>query len=101
MKKIKPVVLKDAKRLSSGEMKGIRGGYDPGMDFPSSCIVSCPDGFGGGSADLTCPAQTYCDVYSGVSSDGTPFYGAGCYTQYGVHYRDLGEKLFELAELFK
>ena len=101
MKKIRPVVLKDAKRLSSGEMKGIRGGYDPGKDFPSSCIVSCPDGFGGGSVELKCPNDSYCDVYSGVYSDGTPFYGAGCYTQYGVHYRELGEKFCELAELFK
>lgn len=42
MKKIKPVVLKDATKLTNSEMKSIRGGYEP--VYSATCSTACPDG---------------------------------------------------------
>ncbi len=100
MKKIKPVVLKDATKLTNSQMKQIRGGYDPGNNRSSSCIIPCPVGFGGGSVEPECLGTSYCDIYSGVNSDGTPFYGAACYTP-GNSNPTHEIKLCELAESMK
>ena len=81
MKKIKPVVLKDATKLTNSEMKKIRGGYDPGNDHSAACTVQCPAEFGGSSVTAQCRPSLYCDIQSGINSKGIPFYGAGCYYQ--------------------
>ena len=75
MKKIKPIVLKDATMLTNAEMKSIRGGYEP--ERSSTCSMLCPVEYGGSSITVSCFDSNYCDVYSGVG-----FYGVGCYSYY-------------------
>ena len=99
MKRIKPVVLKNTTKLTNSQMKEIRGGYDPGNNLSSSCIIPCPAGFGGGSVEPKCDVFSYCDIYSGVNLDGTPFYGAACYTPNSS--RVYGIELCEVAESLK
>ena len=102
MKRIKPVVLKNTTRLTNSQMKQIRGGYDPGNNRPSSCIIPCPDGFGGGSVELDCKEYGgYCDVYSGVNSYGIPYYGVACFAEEGELNNGTPINRCELTELFK
>lgn len=65
MKKIKPVVLKDATKLTNSEMKKIRGGLDP--EYPATCSAVCHNSTGAilGSFEHTC-TEGYCDIVSGA-----------------------------------
>lgn len=91
MKQIKKIVLKSATELTTCEMKKLRGGYGLGPDHSAACTVQCPAEFGGSSVEHSCPPGYYCDVYSGVYSDGTPYYGAGCYSQNGYMTGEVKE----------
>ena len=62
MKKIKPVVLKDATTLTNSEMKSIRGGYEP--ERSSTCSMECPVEYGGSSITVSCFDYNYCDFRS-------------------------------------
>lgn len=99
MKQIKKIVLRDATKLTNSQMKEIRGGYAPGNDHSAVCTVQCPAEFGGSSVEQPCRPGYYCDVYSGVYSDGTPYYGAGCYSQNGYMTGEVN--LCKLTESLK
>ena len=63
MKQIKPVVLKDATKLTNSEMKQIRGGYEP--ERSSTCSMLCPVEYGGSSITVSClNSDNYCDFRS-------------------------------------
>lgn len=86
MKKIKPVVLKDATKLTNSEMKKIRGGVtgESPIELSSVCSASCPDGYATSTVSQDCTdLGRYCDVVSGAN-----FFGVGCYTSDGKtdHY---------------
>ena len=103
MKKIKKIVLRSATKLTNSEMKKLRGGYAPGNNRPSSCIIPCPDGFGGGSVELDCSKSGggYCDIYSGVNSYGIPYYGVACFAEEGMLTDRNVKELCQIPELFK
>ena len=65
MKKIKPVVLKDATKLTSSEMKKIRGGIEP--EYSQTCSAVCYTSTGAmlGSFEHECK-EGYCDIVSGA-----------------------------------
>ena len=86
MKRIKPVVLKDATKLTNSEMKSIRGGYEP--ERSSTCSMLCPVEYGGSSITLECPPSEYCDFMTNA-------WGLACYTQSGEHYHNGKEELCE------
>ena len=63
MKRIKPVVLKDATKLTNSQMKEIRGGYEP--ERSSTCSMLCPVEYGGSSITVSCSdPKNYCDSRS-------------------------------------
>ncbi len=101
MKRIKKIVLRNANELTNCQMKQIRGGYDQGNDHSSVCTVQCPAEFGGSSVTYDCSNIGYCDIRSGVSHDGIPFYGAGCYYQNGSPLQEMPESPCMRIELFK
>ena len=80
MKKIKPIVLKDAKKLTTDEMKSIRGGYEP--ERSSTCSMICPVEYGGSSITVSCNKPDYCDFSSN-------FIGLACYTHTGGRYNEI------------
>ena len=65
MKKIKPVVLKDATKLTNSEMKKIRGGIEP--EYSQTCSAVCYTSTGAmlGSFELPCENNYYCDIVLG------------------------------------
>ena len=67
MKQIKPVVLKDATKLTSSEMKKIRGGIDP--EYSQTCSAVCYNSTGAliASFELPCKNGQYCDIVSGAA----------------------------------
>ena len=79
MKKIKPIVLKDATMLTNAEMKSIRGGYEP--ERSSTCSMLCPVEYGGSSITLECPTNEYCDFMTNA-------WGLTCYTNTGRTHND-------------
>ena len=72
MKRIKPVVLKDATKLTNSEMKKIRGGYEP-EQRPTSCTVQCPIG----SASVDCEKLGFTGMHCEIIS-GAGVLGVGC-----------------------
>ena len=86
MKKIKPIVLKDATTLTNAEMKSIRGGYEP--ERSSTCSMLCPVEYGGSSITLDCPTNEYCDFMTNA-------WGLACYTPSGEHYHNGDKELCE------
>ena len=66
MKKIKPVVLKDATKLTNSEMKKIRGGIEP--EYSQTCSAVCYTSTGAmlGSFEKECDNGYYCDLVSGA-----------------------------------
>ena len=66
MKQIKPVVLKDATKLTSSEMKKIRGGIEP--EYSQTCSAVCYNSTGAliASFELPCKNGQYCDIVSGA-----------------------------------
>lgn len=90
MKRIKPVVLKDATKLTNSEMKSIRGGATWDV-YPTSCTVFCNLQTGAVEPFITehnCPSvavdqtEYYCIVESGVR--------AYCQSRYTGNTVDLG-----------
>lgn len=67
MKKIKPVVLKDATKLTNREMKKIRGGHEPGVTYPPVCETACPDGT---VAEFDCGSRYGNDAYCTSAANG-------------------------------
>ncbi|MBQ8734486.1 MAG: hypothetical protein IJY75_00650 [Bacteroidaceae bacterium] len=73
MKKIKPIVLKDATKLTNSEMKQIRGGYEP--ERSSTCSMLCPVEYGGSSITVNCSnSDNYCDSRSDL-------FGLACFNK--------------------
>ncbi len=72
MKKIKPVVLKDATKLTREQMKSVVAG-DSIIEYPRACSARCPSGYERSSVSVECPSPYYCHVYSGAD-----FYGLQC-----------------------
>ena len=68
MKKIKPVVLKDATKLTNSEMKKIRGGIEP--EYSQTCSAVCYTSTGAvlGPLEHECYRyeNAYCDIVSGA-----------------------------------
>lgn len=68
MKRIKPVVLKDATKLTSSEMKKIRGGIEP--EYSQTCSSVCYNSTGAilGPLEHECYryGNAYCDIVSGA-----------------------------------
>ena len=85
MKKIKPIVLKDATTLTSSEMKQIRGGYEP--ERSSTCSMLCPVEYGGSSITVSCFDSNYCDFSSG-------FVGLACFNKKNGEYDAFDDKAF-------
>jgi len=69
MKQIKKIVLKDATKLTSSEMKKIRGGIDP--EYSQTCSAVCYTSTGAmlGSFEHECYryGNAYCDIVSGAA----------------------------------
>ncbi|MBQ8735232.1 MAG: hypothetical protein IJY75_04570 [Bacteroidaceae bacterium] len=86
MKQIKPIVLKDATKLTNAEMKSIRGGYEPEKEkeYPSACFVRCEIG-ANPILETTCAGtpMSYCDVISGANGLGL---GVGCFFDYAIEH---------------
>ena len=85
MKRIKPVVLKDATKLTNSEMKSIRGGYEP--ERSAICSASCPYGYETSSVSQDCTdLNRYCDIVSDANN-----FGVGCFTPDGNldHYSKI------------
>ena len=85
MKRIKPVVLKDATKLTNSEMKQIRGGYEP--ERSSTCSMLCPVEYGGSSITVSClDPKNYCDSRSDL-------FGLACFnrTSHAIDLRDDNE----------
>ena len=66
MKRIKPVVLKDATKLTNSEMKKIRGGAEQGYSQTCSAVCYTSTGAILGSFELPCRNGYYCDLVSGA-----------------------------------
>ena len=68
MKQIKKIVLKDATKLTSSEMKKIRGGIEP--EYSQTCSAVCYTSTGAmlGSLEHECYRyeNAYCDIVSGA-----------------------------------
>lgn len=78
MKKIKPIVLKNATMLTNSEMKKIRGGYEPEKEYPAECSAVCYNtGAIIGSVTAVCAGNinSFCDIISGSHGE----LGVGCY----------------------
>ncbi len=80
MKRIKPIVLTDAKTLTISEMKQIRGGYEPEKEYPAACSAVCYNHTGAYVDDVNfsgCAgtANNYCDVITGQNG----VIGVGCF----------------------
>ena len=68
MKQIKKIVLKDATKLTSSEMKKIRGGIE--SEYSQTCSAVCYTSTGAmlGSFEQECYryGNAYCDIVSGA-----------------------------------
>ncbi len=66
MKQIKKIMLKDATKLTSSEMKKIRGGIEP--EYSQTCSAVCYTSTGAmlGSFEKECDNGYYCDLVSGA-----------------------------------
>ena len=76
MKKNKPVVLKDSTKLTSSQMKQIRGGYEPETETVTRCTALCYSGANEPEVTIDCNNWTnhndlYCVPENGI--------GARCY----------------------
>ena len=86
MKKIKPIVLKDATMLTNAEMKSIRGGYEP--ERSSTCSMLCPVEYGGSSITVSClNSGNYCDFRSDLV-------GLACFDRQNGEYDAYDDKEF-------
>lgn len=79
MKKIKPVVLKDAARLTRKQMLNIVAG-DAVVEYPHFCSTQCPSGYERSSVSIECKHPYYCRINSGAD-----FYGLQCSSYDGAY----------------
>ncbi len=87
MKKIKPVVLKDAAKLTREQMKNIVAG-DSVIDYPHFCFTECPAGYEKSSVTIECVHPYYCRVHSGVD-----FYGLQCSNYDGTYIYETSSSM--------